>query len=130
MERPTVSPAEYSDFEAALSAELQKRTGAGASFGAELMPLVIQLLQSALTSCLGQTSPATIAERATDPTSWDRRMMEHAVRQSMYDGSVRAYRKDNGAAVAAAIFDACTTVGPTAVASLVTGAKPDLDWVM
>jgi hypothetical protein len=130
MEPLAVNPASYDDFEAALSAELQKRTGAGSSFGAELMPLVIQLLQSALTSCLGQTTPATVAQRATEPTNWDRRMMEFAVRQQMYDGSVRKYRQDKGYDIAAAVFDACETVGPVAVASLVTGAKPDLDWVM
>lgn len=130
MEPLTVNPAGYNDFETALSSALQKRTGAGTSFGADLMPLVIQLLQSALTSCLGQTTPSTVAQRATEPTNWDRRMMEFAVRQQMYDGSVRKYRDDKGSDVAAAIFDACSSVGPTAVASLVTGVKPDLDWVM
>lgn len=120
----------YDDFEAALSAAVQKRTGAGASFGAELIPLLIQVITQALTSCLGQTTPASVAERATKPTGWDRRLMEINLRQRLYDGSVKEFRQDKGADLAAAVFDACQTVGAPGVAALVSGGKRELDWVM
>lgn len=120
----------YDDFEKALSASLQEKQGAGMSFGAELIPLLIGALTDALSSCLGQATAATIAERATAPKAWDRRLMEINIRQKLYDGSVRDFRLDRGKDLVDAVFAACATVGATGVASLVSAGKRELDWVM
>lgn len=115
----------YEEFEQALTAELQQRTGAGASLGATLVASLIELLITTLPTCFQGKSASAIATRAVSPTPLDHRLMTVAVRNKFYEGSLRKFRQDQGDQLVDATFAACAKVGQAGMESLVGEVQPD-----
>lgn len=118
------------EFQATLSGELDARSDGNQpkkSIFATLLPLLIQVLVTAIDGCLNKSDPQTAAASACNPSPIVRARMRRLMVRDLYDGSLRRYNREGGNDMLDATFASCQKMGEPRMAKVFeeVQAEPD-----